>query len=52
MLRRLRTLAAEIEDDFLSPLSERERVTLHGLLLQLAEKHEPRCAQLAAPPKS
>src|SRR5438093_11277341 len=48
-LRRVRALAKEIEDDFLSPLSEKERATLHGLLLQLAEKHEPRCAQLAAP---
>jgi DNA-binding MarR family transcriptional regulator len=48
MLSRLRALGGEIEDDFLSPLSEKERARLHGLLLQLAEKHEPRCAQLAA----
>jgi DNA-binding MarR family transcriptional regulator len=47
-LTRLRALAKEIEDDFLSPLSETERATLHGLLLQLAEKHEPRCAQVVA----
>jgi DNA-binding MarR family transcriptional regulator len=52
MLKRLRTLAREIEDDFLEPLGEKERARLHALLLELAEKHEPRCAQLAAKPKS
>src|SRR6188508_3348662 len=46
MLRRLRTLAGQIEDDFLAPLDEREREALHGLLLRLAETHEPRCAPL------
>jgi MarR family transcriptional regulator, lower aerobic nicotinate degradation pathway regulator len=45
-LRRLRTLAAEIEDDFLSPLTDSERAQLHGLLYKLAETHEPRCAPL------
>jgi MarR family transcriptional regulator, lower aerobic nicotinate degradation pathway regulator len=43
-LKRLRALAKEIEDEFLDPLGEKERATLHALLLRLAEKHEPRCA--------
>jgi MarR family transcriptional regulator, lower aerobic nicotinate degradation pathway regulator len=45
-LRRLRTLAHELEDDFLEPLSDAERAKLHALLLKLAAKHEPRCAPL------
>src|SRR5947207_15337110 len=40
-LRRVRALATEIEDEFLSPLSEKERATLHGLPLQLAAMREP-----------
>jgi MarR family transcriptional regulator, lower aerobic nicotinate degradation pathway regulator len=47
-LRRLRTLAREIEDEFLAPLSDAERAELHSLLLRLAEKHEPRCAPLTS----
>jgi DNA-binding MarR family transcriptional regulator len=43
-LRRLRALARELDDDFLEPLSDAERVKLHALLLKLAAKHEPRCA--------
>ena len=46
-LRRLRTLAREIEDDFLAPLNDEERAQLHALLLRLAETHEPRCARNA-----
>ena len=42
-LRRLRALAKQLEDDFLTPLSDDERQALHGLLLRLAEVHEPRC---------
>jgi MarR family transcriptional regulator, lower aerobic nicotinate degradation pathway regulator len=43
-LRRLRTLARELDDDFLEPLSDAERKQFHALLLKLAEKHEPGCA--------
>jgi DNA-binding MarR family transcriptional regulator len=42
-LRRLRALAKQLEDDFLTPLSDEERQALHALLLRLAEVHEPRC---------
>jgi DNA-binding MarR family transcriptional regulator len=51
-LRRLRSLARQIEDDFLAPLNDEERVNLHALLLRLAERHEPRCASLASPASS
>jgi len=44
-LKRLRAVARESEDEFLAPLTEAERAKLHALLLKLAEKHEPRCAQ-------
>jgi len=43
-LARLRTLAGRIDDEFLAPLSDEDRETLHTLLLRLAEVHEPRCA--------
>jgi len=46
MLRRLRTLSGQMEDDFLAPLDEGQREALHSLLLRLAETHEPRCAPL------
>jgi DNA-binding MarR family transcriptional regulator len=45
-LRRLRTLAKQLEDDFLTPLSDDDRQALHSLLLRLAEVHEPRCMPL------
>jgi DNA-binding MarR family transcriptional regulator len=45
-LRRLRALAKQLEDDFLTPLSDDDRQALHSLLLRLAEVHEPRCVPL------
>ncbi len=49
-LTKLRTLSRRLDDEFLAPLSEDERDTLHALLLKLAERHEPRCAPLGPKP--
>src|SRR5437764_2818109 len=40
-LTKLRSLAQQIEDEFFAPLDERERSTLHALLLRLFQRHEP-----------
>ncbi len=42
-LGKFRALAERVENDFLAPLDERSRATLHGLLLRLAAAHDPRC---------
>jgi DNA-binding MarR family transcriptional regulator len=52
MLERLRALARRTEEDFLAPLSDEERASLHALLLSLAGKHEPRCAGLQPPART
>ena len=43
-LVRLRKIIASLEDELLAPLDAQSRETLHGLLLQLACFHDPRCA--------
>jgi DNA-binding MarR family transcriptional regulator len=45
-VKRLRSLSRQLEDDFLAPLDDAERASLHALLRRLAETHEPRCAPL------
>ena len=40
----LRSIAKEVEDEYLAPLDAESRETLHGLLLELASYHDPRCA--------
>lgn len=47
MLTKLRVLARRLENEFLAGLDDEERSTLYGLLLRLAERHEPRCAPIA-----
>ncbi len=42
-LVRLRSIVRKIEDEFFSPLDAKAREQLHGLLLQLASYHDPRC---------
>jgi|SRR5215471_13399114 len=42
-LDKLRRLSAKVEDEFMAPLSDKEREELHTLLLRLAEHHLPHC---------
>ena len=46
-LARLRALSKRLEDDFLAPLDAGQREALHELVLELAARHEPRCAPVA-----
>src|SRR5689334_3907934 len=39
----MRAIVKRLEDDFLAPLDDEERRTLHTLLLELAAYHDPRC---------
>ena len=43
-LRDLRTIAMRVEKEFLAPLTDAEQRTLHALLLELARRHDQRCA--------
>jgi DNA-binding MarR family transcriptional regulator len=43
-LAKLRELAQRLDDEFLAPLDAEQRASLHALLLELAARHEPRCA--------
>ena len=43
-LARLRGVMRSVENDFLQPLTQDERNTLHALLLRLMSHHDPRCA--------
>ena len=42
-LQRLRSIAEEVEEEFLAPLDAAGRKTLHEILAQLACAHDPRC---------
>jgi DNA-binding MarR family transcriptional regulator len=43
-IQTFRRTAAQIEDEFLAPLGEKERAALHALLLELARHHDRRFA--------
>jgi DNA-binding MarR family transcriptional regulator len=51
-LLQLRSVAQDIETEFLAPLDAESRERLHGLLLELAAYHDPRCAFGPPPPGS
>ena len=49
-LGQLRSIAKEVEAEFLAPLDAEQREALHALLLELTAYHDPRCAGVAKPP--
>ena len=48
-LERARRLSSELEAEFLSPLTQKERAQLHTLLVRLAADALPRCGTAPAP---
>jgi DNA-binding MarR family transcriptional regulator len=42
-LAKARRLSAELENDFMASLDEKERAQLHALLVRLAQQHLPHC---------
>jgi DNA-binding MarR family transcriptional regulator len=44
-LAKARRLSAELEDDFMASLDDKERAQLHALLVKLAQQHLPHCRQ-------
>ena len=48
-LAEMRAIVKQLERDFLAPLDDQERQTLHALLLELAVQHDARCAPWPAP---
>ena len=43
-LGRLRAVVKQVDEEFLAPLDQKERASLHSLLLKLVGHHEPRYA--------
>jgi DNA-binding MarR family transcriptional regulator len=42
-LERLRSIAREVEDEFMAPFDAEERAKFHEMLMRLACEHDPRC---------
>jgi MarR family transcriptional regulator, lower aerobic nicotinate degradation pathway regulator len=49
-LRAFRTVVGRMEDEFLAPLDDHDRTTLHALLSQLAARIDPRYVRELGPP--
>ena len=48
-LTKMRAVMKRLDDEFFAPLDDAERATLQAILLRLAQQHDTRCAQMAAP---